>query len=428
MKKLSKVGVSIVLVLAFVLSLTVCAFAEEKTKISVLRPGDETKVRNFIEPAIAQFEAENPDIDVEIIYESWGGWISTYPSHFQANTQPDVIYWWDKAMLDTYANGKILPIEAYVDASVWNDIPEGVIEMVKIDDVLYHVPVDMYGQVLYYRKDIFEQAGLDPNAPPKTWDELIHCCEQIAAKTEAYPLAIPGKAGLESCHEFIAQFIGQSVGGPLLDEKNHVTFNNEQGLKALEYVVSLLPYCDPSVTEYARGDMRQVFKSGQVAMVLGDGVWAVPEYQATFGVDLANTVCGIAVPPITDTGAFNWCGLDGWAIAQEDNAEAAGRLISFLCQPEIQFQHHSIFGGMPYTAYEAEQEATSYSFWDTFKRSISDFTPVQRIGKYHPAPSAFYSVLEPIWQDMLLGDLTSEEALELAVERVAEINGRYGIE
>jgi ABC-type glycerol-3-phosphate transport system substrate-binding protein len=168
MKKLNKVGISLLLIAALVLSTYVCACAEEKTTITILRPGDETKVRNFIEPAIAQFEEENPDIDVEIIYNSWGGWISTYPSQFQAGTQPDVIYWWDKAMLDTYANGKILPIEEYVDSSVWDDIPESIIEMVKIDGVLYHVPVDMYGQVMYYRKDIFEQAGLDPDNPPTT--------------------------------------------------------------------------------------------------------------------------------------------------------------------------------------------------------------------------------------------------------------------
>ena len=428
MKKRCRVLFAVVLVLAIALSTFVVAGAEEKTRITILRPGDETKVRNFIEPAIAQFEAENPDIDVEIIYDSWGGWIATYPSQFQAGTQPDVIYWWDKAMLDTYANGKILPIEQYVDPAVFNDIPEAIIEMVKINDVLYHVPVDMYGQIMYYRKDVFEQAGLDPNAPPTTWEELLECCKQIAEKTDVYPLAVPGKAGLESCHEFIAQFISQKTGQPLLDENNQITFNNELGKEALTFVTELLAYCDPSVTEYARGDMRQLFKTGDVAIVLGDGVWAVPEYQATFGKDLDNTICGIALPPTTDAGAFNWCGLDGWAIAQDANAEAAGRLITFLCQPEVQFQHHTIFGGMPYTAYEAEQEATSYSFWNTFKKSIFEMTPVQRIGKYHPAPSAFYNVLEPIWQEMLLGDLTVDEALEQVVDGITEINARYGIE
>lgn len=427
MQKLTKNILVFLLILAVSLSTILLASASEKIRVTILRPGDETKVRNFMEPAIEQFEKENPDIDVEIIYNSWGGWISTYPSQFQANAQPDVIYWWDKAMLDTYANGKILPIERYVDNSVWEDIPLSVLDMVKIDGTLYHVPVDMYGQILYYRKDIFEQAGLDPNSPPRTWDDLLNYCKQIAEKTEVYPLVVPGKAGIESCHEFIAQFISQSTGEPLLDENNQITFNNEKGLEALRFVTKLVEFCDPSITEYARGDMRQLFKTGSVAMVLGDGVWAIPEYQATFGVDLDKTECGIALPPITDTGAYNWCGLDGWAIAQEKNAEAAGRLISFLCKPEIQYQHHSIFGGMPYTEYETTQEATSYSFWNTFKKSISEMTPVQRIGKYHPAPSAFYSVLEPIWQEMLLKHITVEDAMEEATNGIREINTRYGI-
>ena len=62
-----------------------------KTKITILRPGDEEKVASFMEPAVEAFEKDNPDIEVEIMYESWAGWIQTYPTYFEADTQPDEI-------------------------------------------------------------------------------------------------------------------------------------------------------------------------------------------------------------------------------------------------------------------------------------------------------------------------------------------------
>ena len=42
----------------------------------------------------------------------------------------------------------------------------------KYEDHTWAVPVFGMVQMLWYRKDMFEAAGLDPEAPPKTWDEL----------------------------------------------------------------------------------------------------------------------------------------------------------------------------------------------------------------------------------------------------------------
>ena len=400
----------------------------EKTKLTILRPGDEKKVRAFLEPVVEEFMKENPDIEVTIQYESWGGWISKYPTVFQAGTQPDVIFWWDKALCDMYAKGKILPIEEYIDPSILEEIPQNILDTCKIDGTLYHVPVDMYGFVMYYRKDIFEQAGLDPNSPPKTWEELLEAAKQIKEKTGINPIGLPGKAGLESCHEMVAEFITQATGEPLLDENNQITFNNDKGLEALNYLNELMKYADPNVTDYGRGDVRQLLKDGQIAIELGDSTWAVPEFQAAFGENLDESKLGVAGAPTGPAGKYNWCGLDGWAIAQEATAEASGRLITYLCSPEVSFQHHSVYGGMPYTNYELEQPAFHYDFWNVFKAAVSDYTLIQRIGKYHPAPSAFYTELEPIWQEMLMGSIDSETAIEEAVTAIDDINSRYGIQ
>ena len=158
--------------------------SDGKTKITVLRPGDEENVKSFIEPAVEAFEEENPDIEVEIMYESWAGWIQTYATYFEADTQPDVIFWWDNKLYDSSANPHLVDLSSYISDELIERIPESVWDLVDTgEDALYYIPSSVDTFVLFYNKDLFTEAGLDPNSPPTTWDELLNCAKTIYEKT-----------------------------------------------------------------------------------------------------------------------------------------------------------------------------------------------------------------------------------------------------
>lgn len=159
--------------------------AAQKTTITVLRPGDQDKVASFMEPAVEAFEKENPDIHVEIMYESWPGWIQTYPTYFEADTQPDVIFWWDNKLHDSSANSHLVNLAPYLSDELTKKIPEGVWNLVDPGDMdgLYYIPSSVDTFVLYYNKDVFKEAGLDPDAPPTNWDELLNAAKTIKEKT-----------------------------------------------------------------------------------------------------------------------------------------------------------------------------------------------------------------------------------------------------
>lgn len=451
MKKYLKSGISLLMALLMALSFAACgggsssgdapaadspadaqstepAASGDISKISLLMPGDEVRARKFMEPAMEQFHAENPDIQVEVQYKSWADWIATYPSIFQSDTQANVIMWWTKSLRDEYVNGKLLPITDYVDTAVLKDLPQEFIDSVKVDDTLYLLPVDFGSFMMFYRRDIMEEAGLDPTAPPQTWDEFIYACEQIAANTDVYPLALPGKAGVESCQEMVSYFMYQTTGQSLLNENNQVQFNTEEGLEGLKLFTKLLDFADPKSVEYSKGDCRQLFIDGQVAFNLVDSVWCVPGLRAAFGDDLDNTVAGISTPPVGDKGKYNLLGVNGWVIAQEENAEASGRLVEFLYKPEMLFQYHDIYGAVPFMEEEFEMEPFTYDYWQQFLDAAFDYTQIYAIGLYHPAGSALYPTLEPIWQELMMGNITEEEAMEQAVEGIEDVNSRYGIE
>ncbi len=397
----------------------------EKTVITVLRPGDEEKVRLFMDPAIEEFNANNPDIEMQAVFEGWNSWIQKYPTYFQSGTQADVVFWWDYALSDTYVADKLVPLEGYVDQEVIDLLPASIIEAVKLDGVLYSIPQGVSGFMVYYNKEIFEQAGLDPEAPPTTWDELYDYAKQITDNTDYAGLGLPGKGTTLHDHTLLLMF--QSIGGQIINDDNTPRINTPEGIAALEYLKKLSEVAPSNFMELERGDNRTMFTNGELGMIISDSTWAVPGLQAKYGEDLDASIIGLAPMVEGPAGKYNYFGADGWVITNEAEAEEAGRVISFLSSEEQTYAHHVAYGGTPYTEYERSQPEFSYDFWNVFIETLEDYTMVPRMGKTHPGAGAFEKELYPVWQKYLLGQSTAEECAIEAEETINTINERFGI-
>jgi len=94
----------------------------------------------------------------------------------------------------------------------WDKIPEAFRTLLTTEGDVFGLPVSRMGTGLMYRRDMFEQAGIDPDRPPKTWDELFHDSLKITAHARGtktrYGFALTGDlvdlyvlgAGGESAH------------------------------------------------------------------------------------------------------------------------------------------------------------------------------------------------------------------------------------
>jgi ABC-type glycerol-3-phosphate transport system substrate-binding protein len=406
-------------------SSTQTAKTDGKTSISILRPGDQEKVAEFMEPAIAAFEEQNPEIDVEIVYESWGGWIQKYPTLFQAETQPDVIFWWDNKQNDSSAKPTLVNLKPYLDQELMDTLPADVWDLATIEDgKVYYVPSSVDIFMLMYNKDVFRKAGLDPNKPPKTWDELLDACEAITNKTSTPALGVPAKTGMETLQEFIAHFITQATGKSMLGMNNEVQFDNSAALDALEFVEKLWPHVQPSATDYTRGDLRPLVRDGEIGMIL-ESAWAIPLFQAKYGENLDNSPVGVVTVPLPESGnKVSWAGTNGWIATREETAEASAKLINFIMKDENLFAHHKAYGSFPITEYELNQPFYQYDFWKNANEAIQNYKLIGMIGKNSSTPAAYYSNLEEVWQQFLIGRIDAEQALEMAVEAVERVNAR----
>jgi sn-glycerol 3-phosphate transport system substrate-binding protein len=125
----------------------------------------------------AAFNESHPNIIVEPIYS--GGYIETIQralTSSKAGNPPDVALF-TAADIWTGADEKILlPLTSFIQneggASFLSRYFEGFLDDCDVAGVYYAIPFQKSTPIFYYNKDMFREAGLDPNKPPTTWDEL----------------------------------------------------------------------------------------------------------------------------------------------------------------------------------------------------------------------------------------------------------------
>ncbi|MEO0504462.1 MAG: extracellular solute-binding protein, partial [Pseudomonadota bacterium] len=138
---------------------------------------------------------------------------------------------------------------------------------IKIDGKTMAIAMMVNTQHMMYRKDIFDDLGLEV---PTTWAEVL---EVSAAIEEAgvvdYPLGATMKSGWNIAQDFVNMFYG--YGGQFVDGDSNPTLNNEAGVNALEMMKAMTDYMDP---EYLVSDstyVQQQFQQGKIAMA---NLWA----------------------------------------------------------------------------------------------------------------------------------------------------------
>jgi multiple sugar transport system substrate-binding protein len=140
--------------------------------------------------AVEVFKAENPDIDVSFnVYDH-----ESYKKalrNWLTSESPDVVYWYvGERMKQFVGPGLLEDVSDLFAPSVRYEIPKTALDLVTVDGKQYGVPYTYYDIGMYYRRDLFEKAGIAQ--PPRTWDELLQACARLKAIGLA-PIAIGSK-------------------------------------------------------------------------------------------------------------------------------------------------------------------------------------------------------------------------------------------
>ncbi|MFQ6553548.1 extracellular solute-binding protein [Aestuariibius insulae] len=220
-----------------------------------------------MEQLIESFEAENPDITVTMTHFPYADYRTKVAAAIPAGEGPDVVqlfYGW----LNDYIEADLiqpLPEETFPAATIDADFFP-MVQAMKVEGQYYALPTAVRSLALFYNERLFEEAGIE--APPATLDELVEIAKATTKTDNAGNITQVGiTTGMtaQDHHWFREVLIRQFGGDPYQDDYRTVNYNDEAGLKALEFYAGLEK--EHGVTASSFMDEPQAaFKAGRAAM------------------------------------------------------------------------------------------------------------------------------------------------------------------
>lgn len=376
-----------------------------------------------IDRLIEKFEEENPDIKVtaqDFPYDQFNDKIT---AAMHAGEEPDIIniyYGWipNFVKLDY-----IQPIpEDFMSAEEIEDYYVPMIQSSKIDDEYYTLPIAVRSLALFWNKELFEEAGLDPEQPPQTWDELVEFGKKTTIRDgDRYEQAgFAWNVAAQGQHVIPQVLIRQHGIEPYSEDQRTVQWDQKpEAVDAFKFWIDM-------TTEHKIGDADFMdtpvtsFSSGRTAMNI-DGSFNIAAYKENADFDW-----GVTTLPVLEEGGIESNFGSYWtnAITKDvsgEKLEASQKFLEFLISEDTQRSWLENVGELPAAASLADdEEITSDPIYAVFLEGLE---------KAHATPFVHEEkerdvVIEAVEKVTIQGD-DVEEAFYEMVEKLQEVRDEF---
>lgn len=238
----------------------------ERTIVEFWTTDNEAERVEVYEQVAASFMEENPDVDLRIVPIEEAGVSQRISTAQGANRLPDIVRMGVERVAAFSAEG-ILDQDATVAviSSVGeDDFRAGPLEMVTDPSTGQYsaVPYDGWIQAIWYRTDVFEEAGLEP---PITWEAIQEACETLPEFGNLlYGITLGTDPGQNYGHQVFEQVAISNDAWPF-DEDGNVTMNTPEMIAALDFYAGLQDCAAPG-PQYWRG-ARENYELDQSGML-----------------------------------------------------------------------------------------------------------------------------------------------------------------
>lgn len=228
----------------------------------------ENGTKDFWEKFKSDFETKHPNITLEYVTAPYDQILNTVINMAGGGDKVDIFLGETSWTPTVEESGLAVPVKNIVGDQMVADVLPGVAKAHMIDGDLYALPLYMTPFVLFYNKDLFKQAGLDPDTPPKTYDEMLKMAEKLSKlKTKdgntvyafgqtTASVAISGASLTSMVYNF---------GGRVLNDDGTLATDNA----AFKDAFSMLKTLDEKKYNPQNAklkDLRNLFALGQLAM------------------------------------------------------------------------------------------------------------------------------------------------------------------
>ncbi|MEI3854461.1 MULTISPECIES: ABC transporter substrate-binding protein [unclassified Ensifer] len=211
---------------------------------------------------IKQWEEKNPGWKVTPEVVGWAQCQDKATTLAAAGTPVAMAYVGSRTLKEFAQNELIVPVPMTEDEK--KTYYPNIVDTVTFDDNQWGVPIAFSTKALYWNKDLFKQAGLDPEKPPKTWAEEIEFAKAIKEKTGIAGYGLPAKTFDNTMHQFMHWVYTNN--GKVIDG-DKVVIDSPQVLAALQAYKDITPYSVEGATAYEQNEVRAIFLDGKVGMI-----------------------------------------------------------------------------------------------------------------------------------------------------------------
>lgn len=382
-----------------------------------------------VESIIESFNATHPDFEVKPLFTgSYAETLTKYVAAYPTKTGPNMVQVYEvgtQTMIDSDAITPVYKIpEILGETWDWAQYVIPITHYYSVDGNLWSMPFNSSTAMLYYNKDLFKAAGLDPNKPPTTWKEMEEYGEKILASgvvDHVYSTGWPSWIYEQTLAYHNHLYADNDNGRAELATK--VVFNDDFGHMVFDTWIRLH---NKGIYIYggAEYSANSAFKAGQIAMLIQStsslaGILKASEFKVgtSFlprfeGYPVGNSIIG---------------GGSLWVTKRQSEEELRGvwEFLKYIGQKDIAIQWHKGTGYFPVSgaALKALLDEGWFSADQTFltaflqilsgRRDTAAATGV-RLGPFVAMREHFRAALEK----SIGGELSPKDALNEAAEKM----------
>jgi sorbitol/mannitol transport system substrate-binding protein len=399
--------------------------AAETVTIATVNNGDMIIMQRLS----SQFEEQHPDIDLE--------WVVLEENVLRQRATTDIATQggqFDVMTIGTYevpiwaAQGWLEPMDSLPEDYDIDDVLKPVREGLSYEGTLYALPFYGESSMMFYRTDLFEQAGIEVPEQPK-WDDV----KEWAAKlhdpdNEVYGICLRGKPGWGENMAFLSTLVN-TFGGQWFNNDWEPQLNSEPWKQALNFYVDLLNnYGPPGASSNGFNENLALFSTGKCAMWVDATVAAGLLFDPAQS-QVADKLGFAQAPTEKHPKGANW--LWSWALAvpaSSDAKEAATTFVTWATSKDyIQLVGESegwvvVPPGTRTSTYELAEYQEAAPFAATVLTAIETADPVNTTAEPKPYNGVQYAGI-PEFQaigtqvgQMIAAALTGQMSVDQALE------------
>lgn len=360
---------------------------------------------------VEAFNEDHDDLQIVAQIVPWDEYYSRLYTSMTADEAPDF----------AVSHSNRLPQFADVARQLDDDINfdnyvESIEERTIIEGSHLAAPLDSHPFILYYNKEIFEEADLDPEDPPEDPESFREACNAIVENTDYY--AFDPQEG-DRLFRTWYQCLRQRGNGFVSDDWEPL-FNDEDGLATMEFFYDAFHENGWSPDDDVGSDP---WDRGEIGMRM-DGTWHYYQIEHENEFDW-----GVAKPFIMEGLEEKWSRADSHTLIipekdrDEEHLEATITAVTKLTQ-EYSIIWGTDAGHLPGSQEVLDSEELQNS--DVWNQSLHKFAEMAEDDQlaYYPPSENTDEWLEAVWQhlsDMRFGNISPQEALDNAEEDFRQV-------